>query len=96
VLQGPPLRPGLLATYRRAAVKPIQQSVFWWFQRGSDYLRYESREIAEGEYELRVTQPDGSEQVERFVDSNDLTQRQRDFERALADEGWTGPHGWNL
>ena len=70
--------------------------MFWWFQRGADYLRYESREIEKGEYELRVTDPDGSEHVEHFADPGELTERQRNFERSLADEGWTGPHGWNL
>jgi hypothetical protein len=70
--------------------------VFWWFQRGSDYLRYESREVKTGDYELRVTDPDGTEHVEHFDDSAELAQRQRDFERRLADQGWTGPHGWNV
>ena len=70
--------------------------MFWWFERGGQYLRYETREAAAGRYELRVIRPDGSEQVENFDQSTDLTKRQLDFERDLAAEGWTGPHGWNL
>jgi hypothetical protein len=70
--------------------------VFWWFERGGQYLRYETREAPVGRYELRVIRPDGSEQVENFDQSSDLTKRQLDFERDLAAEGWTGPHGWNL
>jgi hypothetical protein len=70
--------------------------VFWWFQRGDAYLRYESREVGSGNYELRVIDADGTERVEHFDDSGELAQRQRDFERSLADEGWTGPHGWNV
>ena len=49
-----------------------------------------------GGYELRVIDADGTERVENFEDSSDLTKRQVDFERDLAAEGWTGPHGWNL
>ena len=70
--------------------------MFWWFERGGQYLRYETREAQAGRYELRVIRPDGSEQVENFDQSADLTKRQLDFERDLATEGWTGPHGWNL
>jgi hypothetical protein len=70
--------------------------VFWWFERSGQFLRYETRDAPGGGYELRVVKPDGSEEVENFTDSSALTRRQRDFERSLADEGWTGPHGWNL
>jgi hypothetical protein len=70
--------------------------VFWWFERGGQFLRYETRNISGVGYELRVVQPDGTECVENFVDSSDLTKRQRDVERDLAAQGWTGPHGWNL
>ena len=70
--------------------------MFWWFQRGGQFLRYETRETSAGAYELRIIRPDGSELVENFNDSSDLTRRQRAFERDLASDGWTGPHGWNL
>src|SRR5438105_7395519 len=70
--------------------------MFWWFKRGSDYVRYESRQIAEHAYELRVIDAGGSERVERFETERDLTDRQRELERGLLEEGWTGPHGWNL
>lgn len=70
--------------------------MFWWFERGGEYLRYETRGAPTEGYELRVIRPDGSEYVENFDDSSDLTRRQLDFERELASDGWTGPHGWNL
>jgi hypothetical protein len=70
--------------------------VFWWFEKGGQFLRYEVGELAEGGFVLRVVDPDGTEHAERFTDSADLSKRQVDFERSLADEGWTGPHGWNL
>ena len=70
--------------------------MFWWFERSGKYLRYEARERQGGGYELRVIQPDGSEKVETFAESADLTRRQHDFELELAAEGWDGPHGWNV
>jgi hypothetical protein len=69
--------------------------VFWWFERQGEFLRYETREVTGG-YELCVIAPDGSERVEAFGDSSDLANRQIEFERQLARDGWTGPHGWNL
>jgi hypothetical protein len=70
--------------------------VFWWFERRGEFLRCETRERTGGGYELLVIAPDGIEQVERFDASSDLAHRQADLERELADDGWTGPHGWNL
>jgi hypothetical protein len=70
--------------------------MFWWFRRGSDYVRYESRDTGGGVYELRLLDPDGTERVERFDTERELNDRQRELERSLIEEGWTGPHGWNL
>jgi hypothetical protein len=70
--------------------------VFWWFERGGEFLRYETRALPNGTCELRVTTPDGVEHVETFPDSASLTARQIEFEREFVAEGWTGPHGWNI
>jgi len=50
--------------------------VFWWFERKGQFLRYEAREGANGGYEFCVIDPDGTEHVERFADSAELTKRQ--------------------
>ena len=70
--------------------------MFWWFERGGQFMRYEVSELPEGGYVLRVVDVDGTEHAERFSDSSDLNKRQEDFERELTDKGWNGPHGWNL
>ena len=70
--------------------------MFWWFERNGAYLRCEAVNAPDGGYELRVHNPDGSERVERFLDSAQLTRRQRAVEAELMADGWTGPHGWNL
>jgi hypothetical protein len=70
--------------------------VFGWFERSGRYLRYEAREGPAGSFELCVIDADGVEHVERFADSVSLTRRQLEFERHIAAQGWTGPHGWNV
>ena len=70
--------------------------MFWWFKRGDDYIRYESRQTGVGRYQLCVVMVDGTERVETFDDERDLLERQRVLESDLAGEGFTGPHGWNL
>jgi hypothetical protein len=70
--------------------------MFWWFKRGDAYLRYEARQSDEVTYELRIVNVDGSEEVEHFDNDQELSARQRDLEQQLADDGWSGPHGWNL
>ncbi len=70
--------------------------MFWWFKRGDDYIRYEARQSGIGMYQLCVVTVDGTERVETFDDERDLVERQRVLESSLADEGFTGPHGWNL
>jgi len=70
--------------------------MFWWFNRGDQFLRYESRETAKHAYELVVRLPDGTEQVELFADTAALEAREVALRRELTVNGWTGPHGWNI
>ena len=70
--------------------------MFWWFERNGSFMRCETRDLPDDGYLLVVTNADGTDRVERFADSSDLTKRQRDLERDLVSEGWSGPHGWNL
>ena len=69
--------------------------MFWWFERGGKFLRYEAR-VSGDSFEFCIIEPDGSERVERFADSRELMKRQAEFEDQIKGEGWTGPHGWNL
>jgi len=70
--------------------------MFWWFERAGHYLRCEVRFPPTGGGELVVTPPDGAERIEVFSDSEALTTRQDALQRELVEDGWTGPHGWNL
>jgi hypothetical protein len=70
--------------------------MFYWFQRGEQFLRYESREVSKGAYQLVVVMAGGSERVEHFTDGAALHARQVALQHELEDDGWNGPHGWNL
>ena len=42
-------------------------------------------------YEMIVTAPDGSQRMERFVETNDLIKRTLDLQRELLESGWRQP-----
>ena len=68
--------------------------MFWWFERGGELLRLEVLQVASDQYELRVIQSDGTENIETFASAKDLNRRQEQVQRRVAEEGWNGPHGW--
>jgi hypothetical protein len=68
--------------------------MFVWFERNGQHVRVEVLESTPKNYELRFIDADGSERVETFTDSGELTQRQEQLQRSLHRQGWTGPHGW--
>ena len=42
-------------------------------------------------FEMIVTTPDGSQRMERFVETNDLIKRTLDLQRELLESGWRQP-----
>jgi hypothetical protein len=68
--------------------------MFWWFERKGQHLRVEVLQLAPDKYELRTVHADGAEHVETFTNADDLAKRQRELQDGLANQGWTGPHGW--
>ena len=66
--------------------------MIWFYVRKGDHLRCEIRQQVEGDtFELVITEPDGTERVERFDDSAALNQRSRALERQWREQGWDGP-----
>ncbi len=76
-----------------SSVPHADLEMIWFFERRGEYVRCETRQTTDGAYELVITQPDGSERVERFEDGATMAKRQVELEHGLAAEGWTGPHG---
>lgn len=68
--------------------------MIWFYERDGEQLRCEVLTAAEGQgYELIITEPDGSQRIERFDSSAELTRRQLELEQELLNDGWHGPHG---
>jgi hypothetical protein len=70
--------------------------MIWFFERQNSRLRYEIRRQEDGhDYELVITRPDGTQELERYVDPLMLLHRTEDLQRALRAVGWQvpGPRG---
>ncbi len=67
--------------------------MFYFFQRGHDFLRCEINGDDRSGYQITVTQPDGSERVETFETSDQAHARWLQIQESFKTEGWWGPHG---
>lgn len=66
--------------------------MIWFFERQHARLSYEIRRASEGtEYELVITLPDGTEQVEAFTDASVLMERSVRLRDMLVSQGWRVP-----
>ncbi len=66
--------------------------MIWFFERRGEHLRCEIRTQVEGDrYDLVITHPDGTETVETFTDSRELSRRAGELEETLRRHGWNGP-----
>lgn len=67
--------------------------MIWFFERHHARLSYEIRRATEGtEYELVITHPDGTQQIEAFTDATVLMERSVRLRDALVSEGWRVPN----
>jgi hypothetical protein len=66
--------------------------MIWFFERHDARLLYEIRHQADGhDYELVVTFPDGSQEVEQFADPHALIERSQRLQDSLRAQGWEPP-----
>lgn len=63
----------------------------WFFERQGSFIRCETR--GDPGFELVILDPDGTERVEQFADSQSLDARQRELQSTLEHDGWQGPFG---
>ena len=61
----------------------------WFFQRGREHLRVETRRGRSGEFILILHQADGTQLVDRFKSQGKFRKRLHDLERKLARARWT-------
>ncbi len=68
--------------------------MIWFYAKLGAHLRCEIRQqSAEDRFDLVITEPDGSERVESFVDAVLLRKRSRQLEEEWKAKGWDGPFG---
>jgi hypothetical protein len=66
--------------------------MLWIFERHEERLHCEIRRGSEGPgYELIITNPDGSQRMERFEETGALIKRSFDLQRELIESGWRAP-----
>lgn len=66
--------------------------MIWIFERASQRLRCEIRRDSAGSgFELIITNPDGSQRMERFEDTSALIKRSLDLQMELIEAGWRAP-----
>ena len=67
--------------------------MFYFFQKGRDYLRCEMRTCEDGSYELSIEEPDTQERVEHFPTSQQAQRRWEELQKRFTGDGWFGPYG---
>jgi hypothetical protein len=64
-----------------------------FFERGGKFVRCETRDRADGAYELLIEGPDGATRVEQFATAAALDERLRELQQGYIAAGWFGPYG---
>ena len=67
--------------------------MFYFFQRGPDFVRCEISGDENAGYVVVITEPDGRERAERFPTSDAAHARWLEIQEQFKNEGWWGPHG---
>jgi len=67
--------------------------VFYFFQRGPEFVRCEINGDEASGYRIEVTEPNGKERTETFSSSDAAHARFLEIQELLKNEGWWGPHG---
>jgi hypothetical protein len=67
--------------------------VFYFFQRGTDFVRCEINGDDKSGYQITITEPDGKERTELLDSSDAAHARWLEIQERFKGEGWWGPHG---
>ena len=67
--------------------------MFYFFQKGRDYLRCEIRARNDGSYDLLIEEPDAVERVEHFPTPQTAHRRWEELQKRFTGDGWFGPYG---
>ena len=76
----------------RGTITDTALQMLWVFERAGKRMRCEIRREGTGVgYEMIVTDPEGSQRMERFEDTTDLVKRTLELQRDLLENGWRQP-----
>lgn len=64
-----------------------------FFEQDGRFVRCETRDRADGKYELLIEGPDGVARVELFDHAAALDERVRKLQQTYLASGWFGPYG---
>ena len=67
--------------------------MFYFFQRGPEFVRCEISGDDDSGYRIIVTEPDGQERTETAATSDAAYARWLEIQESLKSQGWWGPHG---
>ena len=67
--------------------------MFYFFQKGTAYLRCELRPLSDGSCEMLIEEPNRAERTEQFPTSQQAQQRWIDLQAEYNVGGWSGPFG---
>ena len=67
--------------------------MFYFFQKGKDYIRCELRDGQAGTFEIVVTEANGLERIERYPNSDEAHERWDHLQKRFSSDGWFGPFG---
>jgi hypothetical protein len=67
--------------------------VFYFFQRGTDFVRCEISGDDQSGYRITITEPNGAERTETFETGDAAHARWLEIQEQFKGNGWWGPHG---
>ena len=67
--------------------------MFYFFQRGPEFVRCEISGDEAAGYRVVITDPDGEERTEMFTNSDAAHARWLEVQENFKSDGWWGPHG---
>jgi hypothetical protein len=67
--------------------------MFYFFQRGAEFLQCEIRGDDESGYEIVINEPKRPERREKYPTSQEVYERWMHLQESLVSAGWWGPHG---
>ena len=70
-----------------------EAAVFYFFQRGNDFVRCEISGDDQSGYRITITEPNGHEKIETYPSSDAAHARWLQIQDRLKSDGWWGPHG---